>query len=261
MLLSQFTSADLLRSGLRTTHVNCMCLYLTSTHLLISCYSVTHYYHWSAELFFGFWRTYSSLDPSITSTGNTTLPPPRRLIFVHVLADRWRDYAWMNQWVLRNSFPSIGLEFTGDWADRIDMGRAFVFDRVVLADRAAAMHGYNFLRTQRTAAEPFALPGSVNWWSTIRSNVIQASGLAEDVGQGTRSNPVITYISRQEWGRRMLVKEDHDRLVEELYKLKDTYGYEVNVVSMDKLSRKEQFQLAARTTVSVLLLVVHLAPS
>jgi hypothetical protein len=210
---------------------------------------VTHYYHWSAELFFGLWRTYSSLDPSINSTGNTILPPPRRMIFSHLPEDRWRDYASMNQWVLRSSFPSIALEFSGDWAERAEMGRLFVFDRVVLADRAAAMFGFNFQRTQRTASEPFALPGSVNWWSTIRSNVIQAAGLRGNTGEGTTSNPVITYISRQGWGRRMLVKEDHEKLVRELYKLRDNYGYEVNVVSMDKLSRQEQFRLAARTTI------------
>ncbi|KAK0440123.1 hypothetical protein EV421DRAFT_809065 [Armillaria borealis] len=46
----------------------------------------------------------------------------------------------------------------------------------------------------------------------------------------------------------MLVPEDHGRLVRELYKLRDEYGYEVNVVSMDKLSRKEKITLAARTT-------------
>ena len=45
-------------------------------------------------------------------------------------------------------------------------------------------------------------------------------------------------------------EEDHERLVQELYKLRDTYGYEVNVVSMDKLTRAEQLQLAGRTTVS-----------
>jgi hypothetical protein len=69
------------------------------------------------------------------------------------------------------------------------------------------------------------------------------------VGRGTTDKPVITYISRQDWGRRMLIREDHEKLVEELYNLRDNYGYEVNVVSMDKLSRVEQLQLAARTTV------------
>jgi hypothetical protein len=71
---------------------------------------------------------------------------------------------------------------------------------------------------------------------------------------------VITYISRQEWGRRMLVQKDHEQLVAELYKLRDNYGYEVNVVSMDKLSRKEQLQLSARTTVSHLFIVCSLPP-
>ncbi|KZP22516.1 hypothetical protein FIBSPDRAFT_1043561 [Athelia psychrophila] len=210
---------------------------------------VTHYYHWSAELFFGFWRTYSSLDTSITSTGETILPAPRRMIFKSLDADRWRDYSSMNQWVLRNSFPNIGIELAEDWADRVDIARTFVFDRVVLADRAAAMHGFNFQRTQRTAAEPAALPGSVHWWNTIRGSVVQAAGIGQGIGQGTRSTPVITYISRQSWGRRMLIPEDHDRLVKELYRLRDTYGYEVNIVSMDLLSRKEQLELSARTTI------------
>jgi hypothetical protein len=51
--------------------------------------------------------------------------------------------------------------------------------------------------------------GSVNWWSTIRSNVVEFTGLKGVVGQGTMDKPVITYISRQEWGR-MLIKKDHE---------------------------------------------------
>jgi len=210
---------------------------------------ITHYYHWSAELTFGLWRTYSSLDPFIPATGETELPPPRRLLFTHLDADHWRDYASMNQWVLHTAFPSISMEFSDDWKDRAAMGVPFIFDRVVFADRAATMNGANFLRTQRTASEAFTLPGSPNWWSTFRNNVIESTGLNASTGAGTRSNPVITYISRQEWGRRMLIQEDHDKLVEELYKLRDQYGYEVNVVSMDKLSPGEQLQLAGRTTI------------
>lgn len=115
------------------------------------------------------------------------------------------------------------------------------------------MNGEMFLRTQRTAANAFSLPGSVNWWTTIRNNVVGFS-LDEKAGaaavQGVPTTPVITYISRQGWNRRMLLKEDHERLVEELHKLRDNYGYEVNIVEMDKLSRMEQFRLAGRTTVS-----------
>ncbi|KAF8273430.1 hypothetical protein EI94DRAFT_1715877 [Lactarius quietus] len=153
--------------------------------------------------------------PFIPSSGKTALPPPRRIFFSHLDADHWRSCC---------------------------MGVPFVFDRVLFADRAAAINGANWLRTQRTASEAFALPGSPNWWSTFRNNVI-------DTGAGTRGRPVITYISRQEWGRRMLIQQDHDKLVEELYKLRDQYGYEVNVVSMDKLSRVEQLRLAGRTTI------------
>ncbi|KAI1798393.1 hypothetical protein LXA43DRAFT_968715 [Ganoderma leucocontextum] len=191
---------------------------------------ITHYYHWSAELFFGFWRTYSSLDPTIPSSGET-----------------------MNQWVVRAAFPSLSMEFMNDWKERAALNRTVVLDRVVLADRAAAMHGEMYLRTQRTAANAFALPGSVNWWTTIRNNVVGFSlqGEATDAAavQGIETKPVITYISRQGWNRRMLLQADHERLVQELYKLRDAHGYEVNVVEMDKLTRKEQFQLAGRTTI------------
>ena len=124
-----------------------------------------------------------------------------------------------------------------------------ILDRVIFSDRAAAMTGDAFKNTRRPASEAFALPGSVHWWATVRGAVTRFSGLDKDF-EG--SKPVITYISRQEWGRRKLVQEDHEKLVEELYRLRDQHGVEVNVVSMDKLSHAEQFRLAARTTVSAL---------
>lgn len=53
-------------------------------------------------------------------------------------------------------------------------------------------------------------------------------------------------ISRQGWGLRILISGHHEQLVIELRKLRDMYGYEINIVGMDKLSRVEQFQLAGR---------------
>lgn len=47
----------------------------------------------------------------------------------------------------------------------------------------------------------------------------------------------------------MLKPEDHDTLVKELGELEKKYGWEVNIVAMDKLSRDEQIRLAARTTI------------
>ncbi|KAF8448686.1 hypothetical protein L210DRAFT_3388753 [Boletus edulis BED1] len=209
---------------------------------------LAHYYHWSAELFLGFWRTYSSLDPFISANGLSSLPAPRRIWFVHTDADHWKDYASMNQWVFRSVFPSITAEYSADWQDRAEMGHPLILDRVIFTDRSAAMKGQEFFRTGRIASEPFTLPGSVHWWNLIRGAVSKFSGLDTNLYQG--SKPVITYISRQEWrGRRKLIQEDHENLVKELYKLRDQHGVEVNVVSMDKLSHAEQFRLAARTTI------------
>lgn len=210
--------------------------------------SITHYYHWSAELFFGFWRTYSSLDPSIPADGSSSLPAVRRIWFVHSDADHWRDYASMNQWVLRSTFPSATAEYSADWQDRAEMGRPVILDRVIFSDRSATMKGEDFVRTERIASEAFALPGSVYWWTMIRDAVTKFS--LPDQGIDESSRPVITYLSRQEWGRRMLIQKDHEKLLKELYKLRDQYGVEVNVVSMETLSHAEQFRLASRTTVS-----------
>lgn len=170
-------------------------------------------------------------------------------MFNHLDAHHWRDYAHMNEWVVRSSFPSVTMEFDHDWRDRAELGKPFVFDRVVVADRSAAMMSYNFHRYQRTASAPFALPGSINWWMPIRNDVVKFAGVDPDAGGGTTSTPVITYISRQQWGRRMLIPEHHDKLVSELHKLRDQYGYEVNVVEAENMSRVDQIRLAARTTV------------
>ncbi|KAG8898285.1 hypothetical protein FRB99_007545 [Tulasnella sp. 403] len=210
---------------------------------------VNHYYHFCAELLFGMWRAYSSLDPTIKSTGQTVLPPPRRMIFTHTPEDKFRDYAKMNQWVFHSAFPSASLEFSEDWEDRSETLKPFFFDRVVFGDRAAAMRGKAFVATERFASTAFELPGSAKWFEPLRSNVVEFAGLSKTTGAGTRQKPVITYVSRQSWGRRMLKPEDHEGLVKALKKLEKEHGYEVNIVEMDKLTREEQFQLAGRTTI------------
>lgn len=210
---------------------------------------INHYYHFAAELFFGFWRAYSSLDPSIKSTGQTVLPPPRRFIFTHTPDDKWRDYAQMNQYVMHAAFPSATLEFSDDWKDRAGTNRLWFFDRVVLGDRAAAMRGKPFVATERFASAAFELPGSAMWFEPVRSNVVEFAGLHRSEGGGTMHKPVITYVTRQEWGRRMLKPEDHEGLVRALKRLERERGWEVNIVAMDKLTREEQFQLAGRTTI------------
>jgi len=48
---------------------------------------------------------------------------------------------------------------------------------------------------------------------------------------------------------RMLKHDDHERLVQGLQGLKAQYGWEVNVVKLENMSREEQIALAARSTV------------
>lgn len=219
----------------------------------VACRSIAHYYHWAAEAMFGLWKTYSNLDPNITPDGHTVLPSPRRLIMPHIPAAKWRDRSAMNPWVTRGAYPSISLEYEEDWADRANMKQAFVVERAVFGDRAAAAHSPKYHTTRRPSAELFEIKASVHWWSPIRNNLIEFAG-GDPQAHGDK---VITYVSRQGWGRRMLIPEHHDRLVKALEGLRDRYGYELNIVSMEKLSRQEQFRLAGRTTVSIRVLDVN----
>lgn len=210
-----------------------------------------HYYHFAAEIIFGMWRTYSTLDRDIPPEGITRLPSPRRMLFTHADPVKWRDYSKMNAFLLKSIFPSLSYEFSGEMQDRTDSGRPFLYDRVVFQDRAASLRGPQFAKTWRNAAEAYTLEGSPYWWSPIRRNLLEfVGGMSEAVLHPLdMETPVITYVSRQDWGRRMLKKADHEKLVEELHRIQKEHGYEVNIVSMDKLTRDEQIRLAARTTI------------
>lgn len=53
---------------------------------------------------------------------------------------------------MRAVFPRTKLEFAEDFQmDRVNSRRPFVYDQVVLADRAASMRGKEFVKTERTA--------------------------------------------------------------------------------------------------------------
>ncbi|EJT99480.1 hypothetical protein DACRYDRAFT_69179 [Dacryopinax primogenitus] len=226
-----------------------------------------HYYHFCAELFFGIWRAYTSLAPSISDDGQTTLPLPRRWIFPHVDTNGWRDYARMNQYVLFSAMPSIQLLFKAGFQDFAEFERPFVLERVVMCDRGAAIRGSGWMPAQRLASQAFEHRHVDNWWEPIRRNVVRFATNDGDqrvavptlpgpavLGRKTKpkeEKPVITYVSRQNWNTRSLRAEDHETLVKALYRLRDTYGYEVNVVTMDTLTRSEQIALAARTTILI----------
>jgi hypothetical protein len=212
---------------------------------------MTHYYHFCAELLFGMWRAYVHLA---NSSDIGSIPPPSRLLFPHCDNHHWRDYSHLSAFVLHSAFPGMGLQFVDDWRDYAMLARPIKFERVLIADRAAAMTGYNYQRYQRSAGTAFSLPlppgvGPSEWWMPIRNAVVGLAGIEPEVGDGMLARPVITYISRQAWGRRMLRNSSHDALVQELKRLEGTYGYEINIVTPEDMAPIDQVRLAAKTTI------------
>jgi hypothetical protein len=227
----------------------------------------------------GLWRMYSSLDPHIPHTGETSLPPPRRLIFPHCDPILWRDKAGLNIFFLRTAFPGLSIEYEQDWAERSSIGeggpssieeglaldqyprtaRALVMDRVVLGDRAA------WERSPHNVKNPehkYPLVVSRHWWAPVRRAVVEyAAGTREVVWPGEveldaiakgrtpkRERPVITYVNRQSTRRRLL-DQDHEALVAALEELGRKYDYEVVVASMEFMNKFDQIYLSSRTTV------------
>ena len=230
----------------------------------------------------GLWRMYSSLDPHIPHTGETSLPPPQRLIFPHCDSVQWRDRAGLNIFFLRTAFPGLSIEFKQDWAERATIGsggpasaetdlapgrypqtaRALVLDRVVLGDRAAWERGPDKVKDP---AHKYPLVVSRHWWAPVRRRVVEyAAGFREVVWPGEAElaaiakgrtakweRPVITYVNRQSTGRRLL-DQDHEVLVVALEELGRKYDYEVVVASMEFMSKFDQIYLSSRTTVCLL---------
>ncbi|KAF5392787.1 hypothetical protein D9757_001020 [Collybiopsis confluens] len=77
------------------------------------------------------------------------------------------------------------------------------------------------------------------------------TALAASLTRQRATRPVVTYLSRQDWNRRKLRNEDHERLVAELRKLEQELGLELIVVSAEKLTRWEQIRLVGRSTVLI----------
>lgn len=217
---------------------------------------IAHYYHFVGNMLLELWRTYTALDPTVSPDGHTALPAPARLLFRNVANTEWRDNPKMDQWVMHGAFPSAGMGFADDWADRAAMAVPFVFDRIVISDRSARYVG-DWGGNLWWASTPVSeLHSGKDWWTPIRASLLTFSGLPAEWITGPlpseradNSKLVITYVSRQASKRRKLRQEDHEGLVTELNALRDRYGYEVNIASMEKLSRAEQMRLAGRTTI------------
>lgn len=218
------------------------------------------------------------------------LPPQiHRSIFMHSNADGWRDDPGFNSYFLRAAFPAMSVEHQEDWNDRIAAtnggsnavrDRAWLFPVVMVVDRSAAFReSMTGSHTQRTAAQAWEymrnagrLRGELvgGWWESVRNAVLFFSGAGVgDVLGGTEDNDaaestslqlpiskkvMVTYVSRQAGSRRKLSPESHESLVAALRELANKRDFDFNVMEAETLTKEEQLQVIAKTTI---LLGVH----
>ncbi|KAF8749723.1 hypothetical protein RHS01_09861 [Rhizoctonia solani] len=249
-------------------------------------YVVNHYYHFAAELLMGTWRMLASFDPFINVHGEyTKIPTPARAVFPHVEPKVWRDGPSFNQFFLHAVWPGIvppGMEFSDAWEDRVKLTRssdpsdpnnkaphAFLYEKVLLADRSASFRGAHCSINARTVSEAIEAtradledgPGDDKgkwWWEPLRRRILKISSVdqaIQDISlwwygseaevaklsetlEGGKPTVHITYISRQTARHRKLIKEDHDEP-----------SLALEIVEAEHISREEQVRIAARTTV------------
>lgn len=232
----------------------------------------------------GVWRTYSSYDEDISATGETSLPAPKRMWFLHQSVDEWRDNPRFNPTLMYALFPRTALFYPEDFKDLAKQTlsgkpKAFVLDRAILVDRSAAFRGEWTAPTARTVASAMHVGTTSSWWwEPVRRAALRYAGVPESViarnleGLGAVDpaqlnnyeiditepvapqetyKDVVTYISRQN-SRRRLTQESHDELVAALEDRAAKLGWELVIVEAEKMSKEEQLALAGRTTVSTL---------
>ena len=100
-----------------------------------------------------------------------------------------RDKPRFNPHILYTLFPSISLLCPADWEDmkNITIGnparpRAFMFEKVLYADRSSAFYGPYTGPTSRTVASSLYVGKTTRWWwEPIRRQVLRAAGLSDDI--------------------------------------------------------------------------------
>jgi len=208
-----------------------------------------HMYHFVVEVFaLWHWRGYTS--PELDSMfGGTTRPLPSRWIFPNALRSGLTDKPGMNLWTLRAAVPSLSLEFSDDWENRMNFSRPFVMEYAILGDRFA----WRRVPSWKPVGVAFPYEVRKDFWKPIRELVTEFATQPLEFEEPTR--PVITYVSRQgpKSGRR-LKDEHHDQLVAALEEFARKENYELHITMLEKLDKAEQIRLLSRTTI---LLGVH----
>ncbi|KAG9035592.1 hypothetical protein FRB95_010998 [Tulasnella sp. JGI-2019a] len=156
--------------------------------------------------------------------------------------------------------------------------KAFRFTNLILSDRSATFRG-NICpsQTNRIASEAYEATKNISsqwWWEPIRRSVMRFSDVEKDVMDRSviwdgvwnwgldvantdstalqlaskRTPVVVSYIVRISHYR-MLTPESHRSLIESLNQLCSSKGWEFNVVHAERMTREEQVQMAAKSTI------------
>ncbi|KAJ7362225.1 hypothetical protein DFH08DRAFT_766748 [Mycena albidolilacea] len=215
-----------------------------------------HFYHWFGEIILGAWRVYSHL--LVSKLGSQTSPPrflpfPRRFILPFISNEEWRDRAGIDGPLMRAAFPGMAIEQAAYWDDLKKVGTTVVFERVMLVNRRAA-HKHPFGGVWfKMIAGAMNVTVSQDFWAPVRESLwrnILAPGFISGTIHDFSRLPLVTYVSRQGSGRR-LVAADHDALVVALKSLEAEGICEVQVAALERMGIREQIELVSRSTVLV----------
>ncbi|KAJ7599181.1 hypothetical protein C8J56DRAFT_916015 [Mycena floridula] len=221
-----------------------------------------HFYHWWGEILLGFWRVYSKL--SMEEDGSiVALPFPERFLMPFVSRGTWRDRAGVSGPLMRAGFPRASIEESDYWDDLLRLNVTMVFDRAMVINRETA-HRHPFGGVwYKMAAGTWNVTVRDRFWEPVRESTLKnllgyvprldERGSVIAPPAAISSRPIVTYISRQGAGRRLLA-QDHDLLVQALMELEVEGLCDVHVVQMERLSLQEQLALVSRSTI---LLGVH----
>lgn len=115
--------------------------------------------------------------------------------------------------------------------------------------KSAMKHLFGYVPEVADSGEPVTPPGFAPDSDYTDSDYAAAAG-THDIDGPSRNRPIVTYISRQDTGRRLLAP-DHEGLVAALLGLEEEGVCIVRIPVMEDLSFKEQFAEIASSTVRV----------
>ncbi|KAJ6537765.1 hypothetical protein B0H19DRAFT_1180847 [Mycena capillaripes] len=218
------------------------------------------FYHWFGEIILGAWRVYSHILISQPYDWRTQPPNhllfPRRFILPLMDNKEQRDLAGKHGPLMRAIFPKAAIEPAGYWEDLRQLGTV-VFDRVMLVNRAAAQT-HPFARAwSNMLGGAMNVTAPAHFWAPVRSSLWEMMlplHLNPDVGPSSagksRQQPLVTYISRQAYDRR-LVQADHEALIVALRALEGSGICEVRVAVIEEMTLREQVELVVESTILV----------